>query len=165
MGGSEELLNLTLYMMQTVLLAKTTKKYGDSRLAGSTQRKGRIGELLVRADLLKQGWDVFLPDVDSGHGLDLLAMRGRHLIRTIQVKAHLYKRNVSSVEVKVYPTPADYIAVPLVVDDKHVVVYFPHFGKSQTKPTGISFCISVNPTRNNQKQHINLYSDYLELPQ
>ena len=100
-------------------------------------RKGIIGEHKVTIDLLEKGWDVYAPIVDDGGGIDLISIYC-DCAWTIQVKYQHHKRNAgkTSWDIRVKPTKADYIAIPIIAEDDEHILYYPHFGKS-TKNKGI----------------------------
>jgi len=64
----------------------------------SRQKKGRIAELKVRADLMLKGWDLFVPEVEDHH-YDIIAMK-KNKMRILQVKTSWEKASDTSVQFK-----------------------------------------------------------------
>lgn len=130
-----------------------------------TVRKGIIGEHKVIIDLLEKGWDVYTPVVDDGGGVDLISIC-LDCAWTIQVKYQHFKRNEhkTSWDIRVKPTRADYIAIPIMVEDDEHILYYPHFGKSTENKSGTGICISVKEPKNKQVKNINWWEDFLHLP-
>ena len=128
-------------------------------------RKGIIGEHKVTIDLLEKGWDVYAPIVDDGGGIDLISIYC-DCAWTIQVKYQHHKRNAgkTSWDIRVKPTKADYIAIPIIAEDDEHILYYPHFGKSTKNKGGTGICISVKEPKNKQIKNINWWEDFLHLP-
>jgi len=90
----------------------------------SRQKKGRIAELKVRADLMLKGWDLFVPEVEDHH-YDIIAMK-KNKMRILQVKTSWSKASGTSVQFKLQKylknKHIDYYAFWIKPIDK--VVYF-----------------------------------------
>lgn len=90
----------------------------------SRQKKGRIAELKVRADLMLKGWDLFVPEVEDHH-YDIIAMKNNKT-RILQVKTSWSKSSGTSVQFKLQKhfknKYIDYYAFWIKPIDK--VVYF-----------------------------------------
>jgi len=124
----------------------------------STTRKGRIGELEVTQDLLKKGWNVYSPIVDD-HGIDLVAEKG-NTIHHIQVKTKVPRKGKTSVEVVVKrKSKANYLAIPLPMND--CICYVP-IDVSEKK---MSIAVAYTKSKNGQVVDRHWYEDYLELPE
>jgi len=133
-------------------------------------RKGMIGEYKVKLDLLEKDWDLYEPIIDDGGGIDLIAI-SEDATWTIQVKYHHWVGNKNkgretktSRDIRVKPTPADYIAIPMTIKNEEHILYYPHFGKSYGTKHGIGICIAVEKSKNNQQKGINWWEDFLVLP-
>ena len=132
-------------------------------------RKGMIGEYKVKLDLLEKGWDLYEPVIDDGGGIDLIAIT-ENATWSIQVKYHHHignskgRETKTSRDIRVKPTPADYIAIPMLIGEKEHILYYPHFGKSYGTKHGIGICIAVEKSKHNQLKGINWWEDFLILP-
>ena len=124
----------------------------------STTRVGKIGEIIVIADMLKKGYDVYTPVDDTG--IDLIAHNGKKF-RQVQVKYHSWTPFDTSIIVYIKNCRerlAEGIAVP--VEKKQFVCYF-DLKRLKCKT---SFHIALDPATSNQKKLRRWYYDYLEFP-
>lgn len=129
----------------------------------TTQEKGDIGELIIAADLLEKGFEVFKP-IGSTKDFDLLIMKDGQ-IRKVQVKSR-YRTN-------------GFIEVPLGTAnvkgiryfDKNVVDFLAICDLTEKKCyyvsmaglTGKTFRLRFNEASNNQQKHVHLSNDFVDL--
>ena len=124
----------------------------------SSTRVGKIGEIIVIADMLKKGYDVYTPVDDTG--IDLIVHNGKKF-RPVQVKYHSWTPLDTSIIIYIKNCRerlAEVIAVP--VEKKQCVCYF-DLKRLRCKT---SFHIALDPATSNQKKLRRWYYDYLEFP-
>lgn len=126
----------------------------------NTTRKGVIGQEIVKLYLLTLNARVFEPVCDD-FGIDLL-VETKNGYKTIQVKYHNCKqtKSVSSIQIFVDNTKADWIATPFNIDGQTKIIWFKN--DLNKKKWGKSF--SITKPMNNQTKNINFYWDYLKSP-
>ena len=124
----------------------------------SSTRVGKIGEIIVIADMLKKGYDVYTPVDDTS--IDLIVHNGKKF-RPVQVKYHSWTPLDTSIIIYIKNCRerlAEVIAVP--VEKKQCVCYF-DLKRLRCKT---SFHIALDPAASNQKKLRRWYYDYLEFP-
>ena len=124
----------------------------------SSTRVGKIGEIIVIADMLKKGYDVYTPVDDTG--IDLIVHNGKKF-RPVQDKYHSWTPLDTSIIIYIKNCRerlAEVIAVP--VEKKQCVCYF-DLKRLRCKT---SFHIALDPAASNQKKLRRWYYDYLEFP-
>ena len=124
----------------------------------SSTRVGKIGEIIVIADMLKKGYDVYTPVDDTG--IDLIVHNGKKF-RPVQVKYHSWTPFDTSIIVYIKNCRerlAEIIAVP--VEKKQCVCYF----DLKKLKCNTSFHIALDPAKSNQKKLRRWYYDYMEFP-
>jgi PD-(D/E)XK endonuclease len=75
-----------------------------------TMAAGKVSEMMVAADLLARGWQVFFPIYQSIHGYDLIAVKADRIIK-VEVKSAY--RNQSKIQYAKKRHPIDYYALVL----------------------------------------------------
>ena len=131
----------------------------------SSTRKGYLGELEVHKDLLKKGWNIYVPVVDD-HGIDLIAQKCIVTYR-IQIKSQSFtewQTRRSSVEVRVRrKSIANILAIPIYL---HNCVCYVPVDFSGNMPAHGFFCsLAIKPAKNNQNKNRKWYKDYVDLPE
>ena len=127
----------------------------------NTTRKGIIGQEIVKLYLLKLNAKVFEPVCDD-FGIDLL-VDTKNGYKTIQVKYHNFKqaKSISSIQVFVKNTKADWIATPFILNEETYIIWFKN-DLNRKEQWGKSF--SITTPINNQSKKINFYWNYLKSP-
>ncbi len=124
----------------------------------STTRKGYIGQEIVSDYLLRKNLRVYTPVVDD-FGVDLLVEKyGKYT--SIQVKYHTTFTNQASIQVRILPTIADWIATPLHINKKTKIIWY----KNNRKTEKYTVAFAVNKPKNNQVKKINFYKNFLKAP-
>lgn len=130
--------------------------------------KGAIGEQLVTADLLRQGFDVFVSVADTSRS-DLIALAEKQVIR-IQVKTSSVKNGVVKLSLrKTCLNPkynytyrkGDFDVVALVIAETGRIAYV---SLAAALKCGNILNLRVEPAKNKQKRHIRNFSDFSTLP-
>ena len=124
----------------------------------STTRKGYIGQEIVADYLLRKNLRVYTPVVDD-FGVDLLVeIDGKYT--SIQVKYHTRFTNPTSIQVDISATNADWIAIPMEIDEEIKIIWY------KNKRKGIRYAVSfaVNTPKNNQVKKVNFYKNFLKAP-
>jgi hypothetical protein len=130
----------------------------SKKLKLTTTRKGYLGELLVIQELLKRNLMVYAPIVDDFH-IDLLVEQGRKFTK-IQVKYHTTMMTESSVQVRVHPTDADYIAIPVKAYGKMHIMWY----KNTRKNKRYTIAFQKYTPKNNQVKGVNFFKSFLKCP-
>ena len=136
-----------------------------------TKRKGTIGELKVAQELIERNFYVFT-DISDNAPIDLIAVEENNLNNIIRVqvktttskdnKAILSGRRDSSGYNGSYSC-SDFDVFALYVIDKDIILYVPISDViNDTKKSPIME-IRFTAPKNNQKNRINWYEDYLDL--
>tara|TARA_R110001583_G_scaffold94255_1_gene237663 strand:+ start:782 stop:1186 length:405 start_codon:yes stop_codon:yes gene_type:complete len=124
----------------------------------STTRKGYLGELMVIESLLEKNLMVYAPIVDDFH-IDLLVEHDNKFTK-IQVKYHTTMMTKSSVQVRVRPTHADYIAIPVKAYGKMHIMWYKNVRRN--KKYTVSFQKYI--PKNNQVIGVNFFKSFLKSP-
>jgi len=121
-------------------------------------RKGYIGQQIVIDYLLRKNARVYEPIVDDFH-IDLLVEHNKKFTK-IQVKYHSTMLNGTSIQVKIQPTGADWIAIPVCVEDKINIMWY----KNTRKNKKYTIAFQMSKPRNNQIKKVNFYRSFLKCP-
>ena len=101
---------------------------------------------------------VYKPVVDDFH-IDLLVEQDKKITK-IQVKYHTTMMTESSIQVRVRPTQADYIAIPVKAYGKMHIMWYKNTRKHK------KYTISFNKytPKNNQVKGVNFFKSFLKCP-
>jgi len=130
----------------------------SKKLKLTTTRKGYLGELLVIEELLKRNLMVYRPVVDDFH-IDLLVEQDKKITK-IQVKYHTTMMTESSIQVRVRPTQADYIAIPVKAYGKMHIMWY----KNTRKHKKYTIAFNKYTPKNNQVKGVNFFKSFLKCP-
>jgi hypothetical protein len=112
-----------------------------------TTDKGKISELAVRKELIRQGYKVYLPEADTAQ-VDLLVEMSNGQFKRVQVKSVQAAKRGTAVEVKlvkyVNTNRVDVVAVHLV--EKDIIAFVPYENQQ-------SLNLALSTSKNNQKKH------------
>ena len=92
-----------------------------------TIHKGRIGELAVYQDLLKQGYNVYAPLVDAEQ-VDLVVETTNGLMKRVQIKTVMELKRGTSIEVNLtkYKNTNRVDVVAVYYLPKNIIAYVPY---------------------------------------
>jgi len=124
----------------------------------SKTRKGYIGENMVIKFLLEKNLRLYIPAVDD-FGIDLLVEQNNKYT-TIQVKYHTTMMSESAIQVRVRPTKADYIAIPVKAYGRMHIMWY----KNTRKNRKYTIAFQKYIPKNNQIKKINFFKSFLECP-
>lgn len=124
----------------------------------SRTRKGYIGQQIVIDYLLRKNARVYEPIVDDFR-IDLLIEHNKKYI-SVQVKYHTTMSNGSSIQVKVAPTDAEWIAIPVCIKNKTYIMWYENTRKN--KKYTVAF--QMSKPKNNQVKKVNFYRLFLKSP-
>jgi len=124
----------------------------------SRTRKGYIGENMVIKFLLERNLNLYAPAVDD-FGIDLLVEQDNTYTK-IQVKYHTTMMTESSIQVRVKPTQADYIAIPVQAYGRMHIMWY----KNTRKDKKYTIAFQKYIPKNNQVKKINFFKSFLECP-
>ena len=124
----------------------------------SRTRKGYIGENMVIKFLLERNLKLYAPAVDD-FGIDLLVEQD-NMYTKIQVKYHTTMMTESSIQVRVKPTQADYIAIPVQAYGRMHIMWY----KNTRKDKKYTIAFQKYIPKNNQVKKINFFKSFLKCP-
>lgn len=124
----------------------------------SRTRKGYIGENLVIKYLLEKNLKLYAPIVDD-FGIDLLIEQDNKYTK-VQVKYHTTIMSSSAVQVKIKPTQADYIAIPVQAYGRMHIMWY----KNTRKNKRYTVAFQKYYPKNNQVKKVNFFKSFLESP-
>ena len=124
----------------------------------SRTRKGYIGENMVIKFLLERNLKLYAPAVDD-FGIDLLVEQDNTYTK-IQVKYHTTMMTESSIQVRVKPTQADYIAIPVQAYGRMHIMWY----KNTRKDKKYTIAFQKYIPKNNQVKKINFFKSFLKCP-
>ena len=124
----------------------------------SRTRKGYIGENLVIKFLLEKNLKLYAPVVDD-FGIDLLIEEDNKYTK-VQVKYHTTIMSSSAVQVKIKPTQADYIAIPVQAYGRMHIMWY----KNTRKNKRYTVAFQKYYPKNNQVKKVNFFKSFLECP-
>jgi len=120
--------------------------------------KGRIGELAIRQDLLSQGYNVYLPEVDVTQ-VDMIVETQSFAIRRVQIKCVTKLRRGTAVEVDTtkYKDTNRVDVVAIYYEPKNIIAYVPY-----ENTHAISLALSTG--KNNQTKGRKWFYSYEYFP-
>tara|TARA_R100001082_G_scaffold44438_1_gene23642 strand:- start:17380 stop:17787 length:408 start_codon:yes stop_codon:yes gene_type:complete len=124
----------------------------------SRTRKGYIGENLVIKFLLEKNLKLYAPIVDD-FGIDLLIEQDNKYTK-VQVKYHTTIMSSSAIQVKIQPTKADYIAIPVQAYGRMHIMWY----KNTRKNKRYTIAFQKYYPKNNQVKKVNFFKSFLECP-
>lgn len=124
----------------------------------SRTRKGYIGENLVIKFLLEKNLKLYAPIVDD-FGIDLLIEQDNKYTK-VQVKYHTTMMSDSAIQVKIQPTKADYIAIPVQAYGRMHIMWY----KNTRKNKRYTIAFQKYYPKNNQVKKVNFFKSFLECP-
>ena len=124
----------------------------------SRTRKGYIGENMVIKFLLERNLKLYAPAVDD-FGIDLLVEQDNTYTK-IQVKYHTTMMSESAIQVRVRPTKADYIAIPVKAYGRMHIMWY----KNTRKNKRYTIAFQKYTPKNNQIIGVNFFKSFLECP-
>lgn len=132
-----------------------------------TKNKGDLGVLYAQLDLARRGYSVLLP-LTEHEAFDLVGYKDRRFLR-VQVKYRAAKAGV--IQMRMASSWADRRGTHVVPIDRGAIdvicVYCPETNACyylDPKAFRGSVCLRVDPTRNQQQEHVRWAQDYLEIP-
>ena len=120
--------------------------------------KGRIGELAIRQDLLSQGYNVYLPEVDVTQ-VDMIVETKSFAIKRVQIKCVTKLRRGTAVEVDTtkYKDTNRVDVVAIYYEPKNIIAYVPY-----ENTHAISLALSTG--KNNQTKGRKWFYSYEYFP-
>ncbi len=120
--------------------------------------KGRIGELAIRQDLLSQGYNVYLPEVDVTQ-VDMIVETQSFAIRRVQIKCVTKLRRGTAIEVDTtkYKDTNRVDVVAIYYEPKNIIAYVPY-----ENTHAISLALSTG--KNNQTKGRKWFYSYEYFP-
>ena len=121
--------------------------------------KGRIGELAIRQDLLSQGYNVYLPEVDVTQ-VDMIVETQSFAIRRVQIKCVTKLRRGTAIEVDTtkYKDTNRVDVVAIYYEPKNIIAYVPY-----ENTHAISLALSTG--KNNQTKGRKWFYSYEYFPE
>jgi hypothetical protein len=119
---------------------------------------GRIGELAIRQDLLSQGYNVYLPEVDVTQ-VDMIVETQSFAIRRVQIKCVTKLRRGTAIEVDTtkYKDTNRVDVVAIYYEPKNIIAYVPY-----ENTHAISLALSTG--KNNQTKGRKWFYSYEYFP-
>jgi len=120
--------------------------------------KGRIGELAIRQDLLSQGYNVYLPEVDVTQ-VDMIVETQSFAIKRVQIKCVTKLRRGTAIEVDTtkYKDTNRVDVVAIYYEPKNIIAYVPY-----ENTHAISLALSTG--KNNQTKGRKWFYSYEYFP-
>ena len=120
--------------------------------------KGRIGELAIRQDLLSQGYNIYLPEVDVTQ-VDMIVETKIFAIKRVQIKCVTKLRRGTAVEVDTtkYKDTNRVDVVAIYYEPKNIIAYVPY-----ENTHAISLALSTG--KNNQTKGRKWFYSYEYFP-
>jgi len=121
--------------------------------------KGRIGELAIRQDLLSQGYNVYLPEVDVTQ-VDMIVETKIFAIKRVQIKCVTKLRRGTAIEVDTtkYKDTNRVDVVAIYYEPKNIIAYVPY-----ENTHAISLALSTG--KNNQTKGRKWFYSYEYFPE
>jgi len=120
--------------------------------------KGRIGELAIRQDLLSQGYNIYLPEVDVTQ-VDMIVETKIFAIKRVQIKCVTKLRRGTAIEVDTtkYKDTNRVDVVAIYYEPKNIIAYVPY-----ENTHAISLALSTG--KNNQTKGRKWFYSYEYFP-
>lgn len=121
--------------------------------------KGRIGELAIRQDLLSQGYNIYLPEVDVTQ-VDMIVETKIFAIKRVQIKCVTKLRRGTAIEVDTtkYKDTNRVDVVAIYYEPKNIIAYVPY-----ENTHAISLALSTG--KNNQTKGRKWFYSYEYFPE
>ena len=121
--------------------------------------KGRIGELAIRQDLLSQGYNIYLPEVDVTQ-VDMIVETKIFAIKRVQIKCVTKLRRGTAIEVDTtkYKDTNRVDVVAIFYEPKNIIAYVPY-----ENTHAISLALSTG--KNNQTKGRKWFYSYEYFPE
>ena len=138
--------------------------------AHHTKDKGDIGVFKAQADLAEKGWLILKPQTEHAP-FDLVIYKDG-IFKKVQVKFRSIGKT-GAVEVKFlnyWSNKQGTHSQPIEITEIDIVcIYCPEIDKccyisSSEITKGLGLCLRVNAPKNNQKDGVKLFIDYLQVP-
>ena len=122
-------------------------------------QKGKIGELAIRQDLLSQGYNIYLPEVDVTQ-VDMIVETASFAIRRVQIKCVTKLRRGTAIEVDTtkYKDTNRVDVVAIYYEPKNISAYVPY-----QNTHAISLALSTG--KNNQTKGRKWFYSYEYFPE
>ncbi len=121
--------------------------------------KGKIGELAIRQDLLSQGFNVYLPEVDVTQ-VDMIVETSTYIVKRLQIKTVTKLRRGTAVEVDTtkYKDKNRVDIVAIYYEPKNIIAYVPY-----ENTHAISLALTTG--KNNQTKNRKWFYSYERFPE
>tara|TARA_R100001510_G_C7655792_1_gene215171 strand:+ start:193 stop:579 length:387 start_codon:yes stop_codon:yes gene_type:complete len=121
--------------------------------------KGKIGELAIIQDLLAQGYNVYIPEVDIT-GVDMIIETSSYAIKRVQIKTVTKLRRGTAVEVDTtkYKDKNRVDVIAVYYEPKNIIAYVPY-----ENTHGISLALTTG--KNNQTKGRKWFYSYEKFPE
>lgn len=121
--------------------------------------KGKMGELAIRQDLLSQGYNIYLPEVDVTQ-VDMIVETSIYAIKRVQIKCVTKLRRGTAVEVDTtkYKDKNRVDVVAIYYEPKDIIAYVPY-----ENTHAISLALTTG--KNNQTKHRKWFYSYERFPE
>ena len=127
----------------------------------NSTRKGIIGELIVKRDLLKS-YNIYSPDVDDDQ-VDMIVEVKPKVFQTLNVKHVLSQKTKSSIEVrfgKIHPK-SDRVDIMAAVYEPVGIAYLPYLAMGSPQ----SINLALYTAANNQDKKRHYFYQYMRYPE
>lgn len=121
--------------------------------------KGKMGELAIRQDLLSQGYNIYLPEVDVTQ-VDMIVETSIYAIKRVQIKCVTKLRRGTAVEVDTtkYKDKNRVDVVAIYYEPKDIIAYVPY-----ENTHAISLALTTG--KNNQTKNRKWFYSYERFPE
>ena len=121
--------------------------------------KGKMGELAIRQDLLSQGYNIYLPEVDVTQ-VDMIVETSIYAIKRVQIKCVTKLRRGTAVEVDTtkYKDTNRVDVVAIYYEPKDIIAYVPY-----ENTHAISLALTTG--KNNQTKNRKWFYSYERFPE
>ena len=121
--------------------------------------KGKLGELAIRQDLLSQGYNIYLPEVDVTQ-VDMIVETSIYAIKRVQIKCVTKLRRGTAVEVDTtkYKDTNRVDVVAIYYEPKDIIAYVPY-----ENTHAISLALTTG--KNNQTKNRKWFYSYERFPE
>mgnify|MGYP003127379464 FL=1 len=120
---------------------------------------GKMGELAVRKELIKQGYKVYIPESDTEQ-VDLIVELENKTYKRVQVKTISKPNKATAVEIRllkyVNTNRVDIIAIYLV--EKDIIAFVPYTNQK-------SLNLALTTAKNNQKKERKWFYQFARFPE
>ena len=115
--------------------------------------KGKIGELAIRQDLLSQGYNVYIPEVDVTQ-VDMIVETSLHAIKRIQIKcvSQAAKGTAIHVDTTKYKDTNRIDVVAIYYEPKDMIAYVPYENTH-------AIILALTTGKNNQTKIVSIHKN------